>query len=41
MCSYRSLFSFIDFKMLEKSLAELQKMSYELRADNTDEKQKL
>lgn len=34
MCAYRSLYTFIDFKLLQKSLAEMSKMSAEITADN-------
>ena len=36
LCSYRTLFAFIDFKLLEKSLAQMQSMSFELQADGTN-----
>jgi len=32
-CSYRSLFTFIDYKLLEKSLSTMKYMSYDLQAD--------
>ena len=35
MCSYRTLFAFIDFKLLQKSLQEMSKMSFDLQADGT------
>lgn len=34
MCAYRSLYAFIDFKLLQKSLADMKKMSVEIVADN-------
>jgi len=36
LCAYRSLFTFIDIKLLQKSLKEMEKMSFELQADGTD-----
>ena len=36
MCSYRSLFTFINFKLLQRSLKEMQRMSYDLTAGAVD-----
>lgn len=38
MCAYRSLFSFIDFKMLQKSLKEISKMDYDVKAATEEER---
>ena len=34
ICAYRSLFTFIDYKLLQKSLKAMQQMSFEIEADN-------
>jgi len=36
MCAYRTLFTFIDFNLLEKSLEEMKRMSFDLQADGKD-----
>ena len=33
LCAYRSLFAFIDYKLLQKSLAEMKHFSFDIQAD--------
>jgi len=40
MCAYRSLYTFIDFKLLQKSLKEMEHMELEILADNDTEQEK-
>ena len=37
MCTYRSLFTFVNFKLLERSLSEIGHMDFDMNADNADE----
>lgn len=37
MCTYRSLFTFINFKLLQRSLKEIERMNYDLTASNADQ----
>lgn len=34
MCTYRSLFTFINFKLMQRSLREIAHMDYSITADN-------
>ena len=33
LCAYRSLFAFIDYKLLQKSLGEMKHFSFDIQAD--------
>lgn len=35
MCAYRSLFTFIDYKLLQKSLSEMKHFSFDIQADGS------
>ena len=37
MCTYRSLFTFVNFKLLQRSLSEIGHMDFDMNADNAEE----
>ena len=40
LCTYRSLFTFVNFKLLERSLSEIGHMDFDLDANNDEESDK-